>query len=282
MERYFEKFPLTNYNGYQVKNVMLRAKILDKIVNKPELFKSFELSDSVRPDNIAFQVYSDQYMSWLVYYANQTVDPYYDWFLGQLDFEKYIDTKYGSIANAQNRVVYWTNNWYEDPNTISVSLYNSLEDLKKYYEPVFVGNTALEYKRKEADWSVNTNEIWEYTIDADLQVAVDAKVTISNSAAAQVANGQVLFANSSYLRIHQVFGESNTATGTVSVGSKTANISSASLVVRNISQAERVYWSPITYYDLEDVKNSSKKFVRLIAPEYSMNAALELQRTMNP
>lgn len=284
MERYFEKFPIVNYNGYQAKNIMLRTKILDRVANKPENFNFYELVDSSRADNVAYNIYDDQYFSWLVYLSNKIVDPYYDWFLGQYDFEQYILQKYGSYQNAQGKVAYWTNNWYDDSTVLSVSHYNNtLADYaKKYYEPVFGGNTILEYKRREADWTVNTNQIWEFNVSASISVTLDDKVTIANSSSFNVANGQVLFANSSLVRIHQVFGSPNVGTGTITYGSNTANVSSSTLVARNIPLEEQSFWSAVTYYDVEDIRNSGKKLVKVIAPDRALQTALELNRALNP
>lgn len=282
MQRYFEKFPIVTYNGYSVRNIMLRVKPLDKVINTPNVFYNYQLENSIRPDNIAYDVYQDPYTSWLIYLVNNIVDPYYDWNLGQYDFQQFILAKYGDYANAQGRVAYWNNNWYNDTKSISIDAYNLLEVGKKYYEPVYGGKQILEYKRKEIDWVVNTNQIWEYSVDADLNLQMDEKVTISNTSSLPVANGQVLFSNSSVIRIHQVFGESNTQTGTITSGGATANVTAATLIAKNISDEERVYWSEITYYDVEDIKNSKRQSIRLLAPEFSIPASLELKRALNP
>ena len=93
MEKYFEKFPVITYNGYQAKNIMLRTKILDKIVNRPDFNKAYELQDTIRPDNVSYQIYNDQYMSWLIYLSNQTIDPYYDWYMDTETFKRFIKIK---------------------------------------------------------------------------------------------------------------------------------------------------------------------------------------------
>jgi hypothetical protein len=147
---------------------------------------------------------------------------------------------------------------------------------------VFGGNTILEYRRKEDDWIVNTNQIWELTVTADISLALDDKVTIANSSSFNVANGQVLFANSSLIRIHQVFGSPNVNTGTVTYGSNTANVTATTLLARNIPLEEQSFWSPVTYYDVEDIKNAGKKLIKVVSPELSLQTALELQRALNP
>lgn len=281
MQRYFEKFPIITYNGYSVRNIMSRVKPLDKVVNEPNVYYNYQLENSPRADNIAYDVYQDPYTSWLIYLVNNVIDPYYDWNLGQYEFQQFILKKYGDYANAQGRVAYWNNNWYNNPQTITIDAYNLLEEGKKYFEPVYGGKEILEYKRKEVDWVVNTNQIWEYTVDADIDLKLDDKVTISNSSSVAVSNGQVLFSNSSVIRIHQVFGESNTQTGTITAGGATANVTAATLIAKNISDEERIYWSEVTYYDVEDIKNSKRQTIRLLAPEFSITASLELKRALN-
>jgi len=281
MQRYFEKFPIITYNGYSVRNIMSRVKPLDKVVNEPNVYYNYQLENSPRADNIAYDVYQDPYTSWLIYLVNNVIDPYYDWNLGQYEFQQFILKKYGDYANAQGRVAYWNNNWYNNPQTITIDAYNLLEEGKKYFEPVYGGKEILEYKRKEVDWVVNTNQIWEYTVDADINLKLDDKVTISNSSSVAVSNGQVLFSNSSVIRIHQVFGESNTQTGTITAGGTTANVTAATLIAKNISDEERIYWSEVTYYDVEDIKNSKRQTIRLLAPEFSITASLELKRALN-
>jgi hypothetical protein len=262
---------------------MSRTKILDSVNYAPDYFYNFQLVDAPRPDSVSYQLYEDSYMSWLVYLTNNVVDPYYDWNLSQYDFEQFIEKKYGSYANAQGKVAYWNNNWYDNPAPITVGAYNTLADYaKKYYEPVFGGKQIIEYKRREIDWVVNTNQIWEYTVNANLNLQLDQKVTISNSSGSAVANGQVLFANSTVVRVHQVFGTSNTQTGTITGGGNTANVSAATLIAQNISDEDRPFWTEVTYYDVEDIKNSKKQNIKALRAEYSILASLDLKRLLNP
>lgn len=264
---------------------MVRAAIQNRILNAPEFFKPFEIVNDVRPDRIAEAVYEDSYMSWLVYLSNQIVDPYYDWPLSQYDFDEFIKQKYGSIATAQSKVAYWSNNWYDDPNNISVSFYNNTlqGDLKKYYQPVIGGNKILEYKRREIDNVVNTNQIWEYSVssDDDIVFDIDEKVNLST-----YANGQVLFANTSVVRIQHVFGETDPEDSNLEIigasGTVTVEVDSATNIANNISEVERVYWSPITYYDVEETKNNSKRNIQLLSNEHSIQAALELRENLIP
>jgi hypothetical protein len=70
--------------------------------------------------------------------------------------------------------------------------------------------------------------------------------------------------------------------GTITGGTTTANVSAANLIAKNISDEDRPFWSEITYYDVEDIKNSKSQSIRLLAQEYSIQTALELRKLLNP
>lgn len=377
MQKYFEKFPTIEYNNYKVKNISIRTKILERVYNRSDYYNTYELLNSVRPDNVSAEFYRDPYFSWLIYLSNETVDPYYDWKLSQYDFNNFILTKYGTIGDAQGKVSYWMNNWYDNTDPISKEQYESYQDnFKKYYRPIYSGNAILEYRRKETDWSVNTNEIWEYTVVDGKEFEYDQKITIVTSGGDAIANAQVMFSNSTLVRVQHVFGagqgqiplitptsvgvpqavsngnysiaftlptgsypvgvkysvendtnsdyngvfEAYASTNTsitliyptnpgLSVGdptltplpyigyqieypseypriiaesiSHTSNIIKSKLIAQNITAEERSFWSPITYYDVEDIKNTKNQNIRLLSNNHAVQAALELQRLLN-
>lgn len=379
MQKYFEKFPTRTYNGYNVKDIMARVKVLDRVYNRSDYYNSYELMDDVRADNAANQIYGDPYYSWLIYLANSTIDPYYDWKLSQSNFDKFIIKKYGNIRAAQGRVAIWMNNWYDSPDAISTTEYNSYSDVRKqYFLPIYNGNYIVEYRRKEVDWSINTNEIWEYKVQGDVIFEMDQKISIMDPNGNKVANGQVLYSNTSLVRLKNVFGLASGADDSVntyssttpsliangsysvtytvvpgrfnvsalynvngnenpsynglhkaiattnttitlaydrdpgtSVGNNTTimqefyvgfekdypseypiiigekvdanvTVTNAKMVAQNISPEEAVYWSPISYYELEDIRNSKFQSIRLMANTYSVRASLELKRLLNP
>lgn len=378
MQRYFDKFPTITYNGYSVKNIMIRSKLLDRVYNKSEYYNSYELVNSVRADAAANEIYNDPYMSWLIYLSNNTIDPYYDWQLSQHEFDNFISKKYGSTANAQSTVAFWMNNWYDDPYHISINEYNNYSDrLKQYYEPIYSGNKVIEYKRKEIDWSINTNEVWEYTVQGNTIFDINQKLTIEDINGNRIANGQVMFSNTSLIRMNNVFGlvdghDPTVSTSTISTptlisngsysvtytvsnghynvnsfykidnnnnssynglykaisttnnsitlayntnpgisgtscditqelyigyeinyqsdypiitGSDTTSLNmqilSSKMIAQGISPEEKKYWSPITYYDIEDIKNTRNQTIRLMANTYAIKASLELKRLLN-
>jgi hypothetical protein len=283
-DNYFSKFPVIKYNGANSINIMARAKLLDRVYNNPSYYYTIDVPEYVRPDQLAHQLYKDPYMSWLMYLSNDIVDPYYQWNMDSHTFDSYIVEKYGSVDFAQSRIAYWQTNWYNDPRHITVSQYNALLDIQqKYYEPVLIDNIILEYRRAQVDWMVNTNQIWEYTTTGDASLTIDEKINLGYSSNVAVANAQVLFANSSYVRAQHVYGmphQIDSLTGTVE--KVTVSVTSSNLVATNIPLSEQVYWNGISYYEVEELNNKKASTITALSQKYSKQAALELKRLMNP
>ena len=282
-DTYFSKFPIINYNGANSINIMARTKVLDRVYNNPNYYYKTEIPEFIRPDLISNEIYKDPYMSWLIYLSNNIVDPYYQWNLDSYSFDKFIVEKYGSVQNAQNKIAYWQNNWYNDSTILTVSQYNALTDTeKKYYEPVMVENSIIEYRRAHIDWVANTNQIWEYFTDGDASLSIDEKVNLGYNANVTVANAQVLFANSSYVRVQHVYGPANTVNSiTGSNNNITVNVLSGNEVAVNINLAEQVYWSGVSYYDVEMLKNRQASQVTILSQRFSKQASLDLKRLLN-
>lgn len=283
-DSYFSKFPVVKYNSANAINLMARTKVLDRVYNSPLYYYTLEVPEFVRPDQLSNELYRDPYMAWLFYLANDVVDPYYQWNMDSYTFDSFIVEKYGSVQSAQGRVAYWQNNWFDDSTLLSVSQYDALLDTyKKYYEPVMAEKRILNYRRSQHDWQVNTNQIWEYSTDGDAQLAIDEKVSIGYMSNVSVANAQVISANSSVVRVQHVYGTANTANSiTGSVSGVTVNVLSVKELATNIPLSEQVYWSGITYYDVEQVKNKKASHIVALNEKYSKQASLELKRLLNP
>lgn len=53
---------------------------------------------------LAYDYYGSIDYVWLIFYANNIIDPYTQWYKSQEQFHEYIIKKYGSIENAQQTV----------------------------------------------------------------------------------------------------------------------------------------------------------------------------------
>jgi len=100
MANYFKYFPTIVYDDQQVTDITRRVKINDTLMNDPYLFLPYTINNDDRPEDVAYYYYGDVNKVWLVYLANNIVDPYTQWVLKNDDFEKTIRKKYELSATA--------------------------------------------------------------------------------------------------------------------------------------------------------------------------------------
>ena len=104
--KYFQSFPqiaTIDYVGNNVilTNIMLRSEVVPNLLNNPLLFYSYDIQEGDTPEIIAQKYYGDSYRYWIVLFANQIIDPQWDWPMGPNLFQDYIVDKYTSAtANA--------------------------------------------------------------------------------------------------------------------------------------------------------------------------------------
>jgi hypothetical protein len=105
MSFYFRNFPFVNYQieDYNineiVQNPLVRFKILDVLRNVKFLYQEYIIEEESASE-IAFKLYQDETLDWIIYIVNNIIDPKYDWPLGYRDFINFIVKKYGSVENA--------------------------------------------------------------------------------------------------------------------------------------------------------------------------------------
>jgi hypothetical protein len=139
--KYFDKFPLISYANNITVNITERAVLINKLYSNPNLFYPYDVVNGERPDTIANRYYDDSYMSWMLYFTNKIIDPYYEWYMSQDVFNSYIVKKYSSYALASSKTKYYRNNWYSQTDSISVTAFNALtSDLFKFYKPNYGSN----------------------------------------------------------------------------------------------------------------------------------------------
>jgi hypothetical protein len=95
--QYFKNFPIVNYNGISLRNIMLKSSFLSELFLSSQGFYDYLLEDGDRPTTVAYNYYGSIDYAWLVILANQIIDPYFEWPLSSEEFDNYIITKYGSI-----------------------------------------------------------------------------------------------------------------------------------------------------------------------------------------
>lgn len=101
---YISRLPNSKYiNDYvQTKNLFKRVKMSEEIFGDLTYFKKFNIKDNERPDIIAYKIYKDSNLDWLVLLSNNIINYESEWPMDQLTFNNYILNKYGSYENMNN------------------------------------------------------------------------------------------------------------------------------------------------------------------------------------
>ena len=79
-----------------VKNLFKKGKLRDDIFGDLSLFTKYKIIGDDRPDNVAFDVYGDETLDWLVLLCNNILNIQTEWPLPQQSFENFLMNKYGS------------------------------------------------------------------------------------------------------------------------------------------------------------------------------------------
>jgi hypothetical protein len=101
---YFDRFPLMAYdvkgnkNYKLLPNILRRVKLRQSIRTGSFLFDNYDVQDGERPEDIAFKLYGDAELHWVVLMTNNVTDRYYQWPLTQPQFQEHLEDKYG-LAN---------------------------------------------------------------------------------------------------------------------------------------------------------------------------------------
>ncbi len=105
---YFQQFDQILYtfdpNLYDYKavvDIFSRVDIIPAVFQNSLIYYPYSVKDSDDATIIAFKYYGDSFRHWIVYFANQVIDPYFDMPLKEADLENNIILAYGSLANAQ-------------------------------------------------------------------------------------------------------------------------------------------------------------------------------------
>ena len=107
---YVSRLPNSKYiNDYvQTKNLFKRLKISEQIFGDLTFFQKFTVKDNERPDLVAYKVYKESNLDWLVLLSNNIINFESEWPMDQYTFNNYILNKYGSYENMYNTHHYET------------------------------------------------------------------------------------------------------------------------------------------------------------------------------
>tara|TARA_B100000131_G_scaffold305073_1_gene330687 strand:- start:1 stop:672 length:672 start_codon:yes stop_codon:yes gene_type:complete len=104
MSNYFKQIPNFDYvsrlpdakisDYITVKNLFKRGKLADDIFQDITVFTKYEIKGDDRPDNVAYKVYDDPDLDWVILFTNNIINIQSEWPMPQRDFDRYLLDKY--------------------------------------------------------------------------------------------------------------------------------------------------------------------------------------------
>ena len=97
---YVSRLPDSRISDYiTVKNLFMRGKLREDIFQDASVFTKYKIRGDDRPDNVAYEVFGDANLDWLVLTCNNIINVYDEWPMTQVNFENYLLEKYGTYEN---------------------------------------------------------------------------------------------------------------------------------------------------------------------------------------
>lgn len=264
-----------NYDGYV--SIDLMARVVARTVAPVDeaFYFNYVVKDRERADMVASDFYGDPNYVWTIYLVNNIIDPVHEWVKTEEDLYEFIVKKYGSYANAANKIVYYRNNYDTDNSELSLANYETLAvnpsaqypyNLKRFYEPIINEyNNVLAYKRAKLDEVRSTNMIVELTLDStDFEIGERVVQTSGGS----IRSAFVSAKDTNKLIVQHVTGTFVTTAPVVGEQSGASETpTEVNMITKVIPDEELSFFSEVTALDYETELNESRKIIKLVRPE---------------
>ena len=152
---------ISNYT--QVKNFFKKGKLREDLFQDLTVFEKYSVKGDDRPDNVAFEIYGDANLDWVVLLSNNIINIHNEWPLNQQAFETYLLDKYGTLAKL-DEIHHYESNEVKDMSGIiifpkgvrvsaaqSVSYYEQLSEEVITVNPISKAVTNYQYEQKVND-----------------------------------------------------------------------------------------------------------------------------------
>jgi hypothetical protein len=171
MSSYFQRVPDFNYvsrlpdskigDYIRVKNLFKKGKLREDIFQNLAFFEKYKIVGDDRPDNVAFEIYNDSSLDWLVLLSNNVLNVQSEWPLPQTDFDRFVLDKYGDYDTLYNGIHHYETTEVKNTQGVtivpaglqvdssySVSYYDFFTDLQVTTGNLAIPVTNYEYEEK--------------------------------------------------------------------------------------------------------------------------------------
>ena len=129
MSNYFQQLPDLEYvnrlpgatisDYITVKNLFKKNELRPDIFNDITAFTEYQIKGDDIPDNVAFEIYGDTTLDWVVLLCNNIINVQTEWPLLQNDFDRFILDKYGSYEDL-HKVHHYETKEIKDSNGVVI------------------------------------------------------------------------------------------------------------------------------------------------------------------
>ena len=100
---YFKQFPTIPYDSHgtgkfkDVKNLLRRVAIRSKVKTNAMVYDTYDVKNGETPESIAFKLYGDAELHWVIMLVNDITDRYHDWPMSEAQFLQFVNDKYDNV-----------------------------------------------------------------------------------------------------------------------------------------------------------------------------------------
>ena len=147
---YFRNFPIIPYDSVgdlqfkDVTNLLRRVGLRAKLKSNTSLYDTYNVKEGETPEMIAFKLYGDSELHWIVLMINDITDRYHQWPMNFSQFNEYLNDKYSNPDGIHH---------YETTQT-SGDTKVKIEVVNDVDEDAYTGLTPItnrEYEESEQD-----------------------------------------------------------------------------------------------------------------------------------
>ena len=159
---YVSRLPDAKISDYiRVKNLFKKVNLREDIYQDLTYFTKYQIQGDDRPDNVAFKVYEDSTLDWVILLANNIINIQTEWPMPQQAFDRYLLDKYETYDNLHNGVHHYETIEVKDSNDIVIvpKGLNVSEDFSTTYYDYFIGGltTANDITRPVTNYEYEEN-----------------------------------------------------------------------------------------------------------------------------
>ena len=99
------KIPYDSYGNYDFKvvtNLLRRVAVRAKVKANTLMYDTYDVKNGETPESIAYKLYDDATLHWVVLIVNDITDRYHQWPMSYIQFSKYVTEKYVNTDGTSN------------------------------------------------------------------------------------------------------------------------------------------------------------------------------------